>query len=167
MRTRSMRNHQATPRMNQQPEERQETLPENYPTRQVLEPHRIVVAEETRQDEIHRLYANVKSAPSYSSKIADFLRQHETSSLHKRIRKKFKRRKTIAYYPYDVCMADLAFYNSRDFVYANGGIKYILVFIDVFTKMCYVEVMKDKNALTTLLALENIFRKLPSFGGIT
>mgnify|MGYP003729644177 CR=1 FL=1 len=58
-------------------------------------------------------------------------------------------------------MADLAFYNSPEFVRANGGVKYILVFIDVFTKMCFVETMKDKNALTTLLALENIFRKLP------
>ena len=58
-------------------------------------------------------------------------------------------------------MADLAFYNSRDYAHANGGIKYILVFIDVFTKMCYVEPMKDKNAITTLMALENIFRRLP------
>ena len=58
-------------------------------------------------------------------------------------------------------MADLAFYNSPDYVYANGGVKYILVFIDVFTKMCYVEPMKDKNGLTTLTAMENILSRLP------
>jgi len=110
---------------------------------------------------LHKIYTNVKSIPSYSSKITQFLRLNETSSLHKPIRKNYKRRKTIAYYPYDVCMADLAFYNSRDYAHANGGIKYILVFIDVFTKMCYVEPMKDKNAITTLMALENIFRRLP------
>ena len=58
-------------------------------------------------------------------------------------------------------MMDLAFYNSPKFVRANGGMKYVMVFIDVFTKMCYVEPMKDKNALTTLVALENIFKRLP------
>jgi len=58
-------------------------------------------------------------------------------------------------------MADVAFYNSRDYVHANNGYKYILVFIDVFTKMCYVEVLKNKTALTTLLALEKIIKRLP------
>ena len=113
------------------------------------------------QEDLNRIYNNVNSIPSYSSKIAQFLRQNETSSLHKQVRKNFKRRKIIAYYPYDLCMADLAFYNSPSYVHANGGTKYILVFIDVFTKMCYVEPMKDKNAITTLLALEKIFRRLP------
>jgi len=58
-------------------------------------------------------------------------------------------------------MADLAFYTSPDYVHANNGFKYILVFIDVFTKMCFVEPMKDKNGLTTLIALEKIIKRLP------
>ena len=58
-------------------------------------------------------------------------------------------------------MADLAFYNSSSYVRANRGNKYILVFIDVFSKMTYVESMKDKNGLTTFLALEKILNKLP------
>ena len=103
----------------------------------------------------------MNSIPSFSSKIAAFLRQNETSSLHKRIRKKFKRRQTISYFPYDVCMADLAFYNSPDYVRAKNGIKYILVFIDVFSKMCYIELMKDKNGQTAYLALERIMKRLP------
>ena len=44
--------------------------------------------------------------------------------------------------------------------HANNGNKYILVFIDVFTKMCYVEPMKNKEALTTLIAFETILRRL-------
>ena len=86
------------------------------------------------QNDLQRIYNYIKSVPSYSSKIAEFLRQNETSSLHKRIRRKFKRRKTVTYYPYDICMADLAFYNNPDYVRANNGVKYILGFIDVFTK---------------------------------
>lgn len=113
------------------------------------------------QDELYKLYTNIKSIPGYSSKIADFLRQNETSSIHKQIRKKYIRRKVIAYYPYDICMADIAFYNSPDYVKANNGYKYILVFIDVFTKMCYVEPQRNKTALTTLLSLEKIIKRLP------
>lgn len=121
----------------------------------------IPAADVPDQNDLSNIYNNVKSIPSYSSKIADFLRLNETSSLHKRIRRKFKRRKTVTYYPYDVCMADLAFYISPDYVRANNGYKYIMVFIDNFTKMCYVETMKDKNALTSLTALENIIKRLP------
>ena len=58
-------------------------------------------------------------------------------------------------------MADLAFYNQPEYVRANNGVKYILVFIDVFTKMCYVEPLKDKNGQTTFLALEKIIKRLP------
>ncbi len=113
------------------------------------------------QDDLANVYNNIRSIPSFSSKIAEFLRQNETSSLHKRIRRKFKRRKTITYFPFDICMADLAFYNDPSYVRANGGVKYILVFIDVFSKMCYVEPMKDKFGMTTFLALEKILKRLP------
>ena len=58
-------------------------------------------------------------------------------------------------------MADLAFFNQPNYVRANGGIKYVLVFIDVFSKMCFVEPMKDKYGITTLMAFERIFSKLP------
>ena len=115
------------------------------------------IQDENERDRIKEIYANVKSIPNYSSKILDFLRTHETSSVHKRI----IRRKTISYFPYDLCMADLAFFNGAGMARANNGFKYVLVFIDVFSKMCYVEPMKDKQAMTTLVAFENIFRKIP------
>ena len=117
--------------------------------------------QENGQNEIEQIYTNVKSIPSYSSKIQDFLRTNETASVHKRIIRKFRRRKTVAHYPYDLCMADLAFFTGPGMARANNGYKYVLVFIDVFSKMCYVEPMKDKLAVTTLVAFENIFRKLP------
>ena len=58
-------------------------------------------------------------------------------------------------------MADVAFYNDPSYVRENGGFEYILVFIDVFSKMCYVEPMKDKFGMTTFLALEKILKRLP------
>ena len=131
----------------------------NQPRRQRQE--NIPAERENGQDAIEQIYSNVKSIPNYSSKILEFLRQDETSSVHKRIIRKFRRRQTVAHYPYDLCMADLAFYTGPGMAHANNGNKYILVFIDVFTKMCYVEPMKNKEALTTLIAFEKILRRLP------
>ena len=111
--------------------------------------------------DIDQIYSNIKSIPNYSSKILEFLRTNQTPSVHKRIIRKFRRRQTVAHYPYDLCMADLAFFTGPGMARANGGNKYILVFIDVFTKMCYVEPLKDKHALTTLVAFEKIFSRLP------
>jgi hypothetical protein len=51
-------------------------------------------------------------------------------------------------------MVDLAFYDSPEYVRANGGIHIIIVFIDVFSKMFYVEVMRDKSGLNTMIALK-------------
>ena len=58
-------------------------------------------------------------------------------------------------------MADLAFFSGPGMSRANHGYKYVLVFIDVFSKMCFVEPMKDKQGVTALVAFENIFRRLP------
>ncbi len=143
------------------PQIKPQALPQIVHQENQQDPNHIPEERENVQNDISELYNNVKSAPSYSSKIAEFLRQNETSSVHKPIRRKFKRRKVKSFYPYDVCMADLAFFNQPEYVRANGGIKYILVFIDVFTKMCFVEPMKDKYAITTLMAMEKIFNRLP------
>ena len=113
------------------------------------------------EDALNQLYSNVKSIPNFSSKIITFLRHNETASLHKPIRRKFRRRKILSFFPYDLCMADLAFFTGPGMSRANNGFKYVLVFVDVFSKMCFVEPMKDKQGLTTLVAFENIFKRLP------
>ena len=137
---------------------------QNPQQRQTVNPnqHNHILEDNVKdQDDLSNIYKNVHSIPSYSSKIAEFLRKNETSSAHKPVRRKYKRRKVKSYYPYEVCMADLAFFNQPEYVRANGGIKYVLVFVDVFTKMCYVEPMKDKYGITTLFAMEKIFNRLP------
>lgn len=143
-------------------------LQEKWSTENPMEPglrsqqsENIQEAQRSEHDAINEIYSNVKSIPSYSSKILEFLRKDETSSLHKRIRRNFRRRKVMAFYPYDICMADLAFFTGPGMSKANHGYKYVLVFIDVFSKMCFVESMKDKQGVTTLIAFENIFRRLP------
>ena len=165
MRLRSLRNLPASTQRNSRRPRRQRTarqeanpIPENIVAVANNVPPHVNNSEDVN---IKEIYNNVKSIPSYSSKIIDFLRQNETSSLHKRIRRKFKTRKTITYFPFDICMIDLAFYIAPDYVKANNGYKYIMVFVDVFSKMCYVEILKDKNGTTSMMALERIIKRLP------
>ena len=81
-------------------------------------PENIDVQNQARMEDI---YSNVRSIPSFTSKISDFLRKNETASVHKQIRRKFRRRKIVAYYPYDICMADLAFFTGFGMAHANNG----------------------------------------------
>ena len=150
MPTRSGRdfNQRSQPLEQHQPQPLLQQRPENIP-------------EENEQNAINQIYSNVRSIPNYSTKILDFLRTNETPSVHKRIIRKFRLRQTVAHYPYDLCMADLAFFTAPGMAKANNGYKYVLVFIDVFTKMCYVEPLKNKEAITTLIAFEKILRRLP------
>ena len=113
----------------------------------------------TEQD-LAIIYQNVKSTPSYSAKVNDFLRSNPTSSLHRQVRKRFQRRKILCYFPYDIIMSDLIDYNHSKMPHANGGYRYIMVFIDCFSKVAWAEPMKRKDGLSSLKAFENVFRKM-------
>lgn len=102
----------------------------------------------------------MKSIPNYSSKIAEFLRQNKTSSLFKPVRRKFPRRRIKTYFPYQMCMSDTI--NYRQYAMPeNKNYKYIMVLIDVFSKMAYASPMKRINELDASLAMENILKQLP------
>ena len=101
----------------------------------------------TIETNLTEIYENVKSVPNFTSKIQDFLRKNQTSSVHKQVRKKFPRRRIICYYPYDIIMSDLIDYNHSKMPYANGGYKYIMVFVDCFSKKAWAEPLKKKDGL--------------------
>lgn len=107
-------------------------------------------------EKLNELYTNIKSIPSYSAKIADFLRQNELHSTHRRIvKKKFPRRRVISRFPFELFMADLIDY--KNYSRFNKGYRYILVMIDCFTRMTYTAPLVLKNAENTAQALESIF----------
>lgn len=113
-------------------------------------------------EKLDELYTNIKSTPSYSAKIAEYLRQSELHSTHKRITKnKFPRRRVIARFPFELFMADLIDYKQYSRV--NKGYRYILVMIDCFTRMTYSAPLQYKNADCTALALESIFNNFSRF----
>ena len=113
-------------------------------------------------EKLTRLYEDISSAPSYSAKIANFLRHNYTHSLHRRITKKtFPRRRVISRFPFENFMGDLIEYPN--YKWQNNGYQYILVLIDCFTKMIYVRPMKRKSKEWTADAFQTIFKEFDSF----
>ena len=112
-------------------------------------------------DNLKRLYTDIKSIPNYSAKLTEFLRQYDVHSKHRRvIKKKFPRRHIIVHFPFQIFMGDLIEYQSNDYKYANGGHKFILVLIDVFTKKAYARPVKRKNKFEMAVAMESILNQL-------
>ena len=115
----------------------------------------------TFDDDMKKVCTSLASTPSYSAKIADFLRQNETHSLHRRIvKRRYPTRRIITHYPFQIFMADLIEYTQPGFRHANGGNKYILLVIDCFSKFIWTRPMKKKDKMSTAEAMDSILSKL-------
>ena len=75
-------------------------------------------------------------------------------------KRKFPRRRIIVHHPFQIFMGDLIEYTQPGYEHANKGNRYILVVIDIFSKMIYTRPVKRKNKFTMALALESIFSDL-------
>ena len=115
-------------------------------------------------ERIKELYENIKSIPSYSAKLSEFLRLNDVHSKHRRIvRKTFPRRKIISRFPFEIWQADLIEYTQKQYKFKNRRYVYILVVIDLFTKRIWAVPMKHKNGPTTAAAFESIFDSVNEF----
>ena len=116
------------------------------------------------EDNLEEVYTKVKSAPNYSAKIAEFLRKNNVHSTHRRVVKKtFPRRHIIVHFPFQIFMADLIEYLQPDYKHANRNYGYILVTIDVFSKMVYVRPVKKKDKFSVSQALQSILINLDHY----
>ena len=116
----------------------------------------------TTEENLQKLYENIKAAPSFSAKINDFLRKHELHSKFRRIvKKQFPRRRIIARYPNEIYMADLIEYPK--FKVINKGFVYILLLIDCFTKEIFIAPMKKKDQINSAMAFESILKTFDEF----
>ncbi len=109
--------------------------------------------------DLKEIYTNVKSIPGYSSKIRDFLRQNEPSSLFRQVRHKFPRRRIIAHYPFQMIMSDTINYRLIERPY-NRPYKYIMIAIDVFTKKAWAQPMKSMDQMDASVAMEKILDQM-------
>lgn len=78
--------------------------------------------------------------------------------LHRNARKRFPRRKYVMYGIADTLQADLI--EMQPYEEENSGHRYILIVIDVFSKVAYAEPLMDKTGVATTQAMERIIHKV-------
>ena len=84
-----------------------------------------------------------------------------TYTLHKPVRKKFKRRKTIvpgAHFQMQADLVDFSLLKSY-----NDNYKYILVVVDVFSKKAFIAYLKTKSSSDMIEAIERVMSKTNKF----
>ena len=90
-------------------------------------------------------------------RLKDFLSRHDAYTLHKPVRKRFKRRKIFTLGINDLYQADLADLSSLSKY--NDNYKFLLVVIDVFSKKAWVYPLKNKSAKTVTEAFTRLFER--------
>jgi transposase InsO family protein len=91
--------------------------------------------------------------------IQDWLQEHQSYSLHRRVRRVKKRRRVMVAGIDDQFEADLAILNAPEYEENNDGFKYLLVVIDVFTRYLWVRPLKNKFSTTVVKAFQQIFKQ--------
>lgn len=78
--------------------------------------------------------------------------------LHRQARKNFLRRSTIMIGINDTLQADLV--EMIPYAKQNGGMKYILTVINIFSKKAYVRALKNKSGIEVTKAMESVLKAL-------
>lgn len=89
--------------------------------------------------------------------VKRWLRRQQTYTLHKPIRRKFTRRKTVAAgidYQWQADLADVSSMSKQ-----NEKNRYLLCVIDVFSKYAWVVPIKDKTGKTLIRAFKSILKE--------
>ena len=109
---------------------------------------------------VNRLFKRAKELGVKGLKTEDvesFLRDQRSYSLHKPSRRNFKRNKTVVSGIDVQWQADLA--DMQGLSRFNGGHKYLLTCIDVFSKFAWVIPTKDKSASIMTTAFKELFQQ--------
>jgi hypothetical protein len=85
-------------------------------------------------------------------------RRSIVDELHKPIRRNFPRRATVVKGIHDLYQADLVEMKPHSRI--NKGYKYILTFIDCFTKVAHAIPLKNKNGLTIVEAMKKLIQSI-------
>ena len=140
------------------PRQKSPILIPNVPSQRQSQEIKTSEAANELTNKLKLLYEDIKSTPSFTAKINQFLRSNEIHSKYKQIvKRKFPRRKVIARFPFELFMADL--FEYPQYKYQNRGYVYGLVLIDCFTKYVWIKPMKTKTGQETSKAFESIFQE--------
>lgn len=80
------------------------------------------------------------------------------NELHRQARKNFKRRSTQMRGIYDTIQADLV--EMGPYATKNGGMKYILTVINIFSKKAYAHALKNKSAKEVTQAMKTVLNSM-------
>ena len=80
-----------------------------------------------------------------------------SEELHKPKRKNFARRKIIVNHIDEIFAAD--FVEMQKFAKLNKGYRYLLTWVDIFSKYGFVILLKDKKGINVKNALQKIFKE--------
>ena len=109
-------------------------------------------------------YYDPKKSGSFSGSRRfpkQWLQSQDTYTLHKPVRKKFKRRKTIVPGAHFQMQADLVDFSLLKPY--NDNYKYILVVVDVFSKKAFIAYLKTKSSSDMIEAFERVMSKTDKF----
>ena len=109
---------------------------------------------ETLTRTVHKRLGGVQSLKNIRKRAQDWLKTQDTYTLHKPLRKRFPRNRTVVYGIDDQWQADLV--EMREWQKENNNYAYILTCIDVFSKFAWVRPVKRKTAEDVLQAFESI-----------
>ena len=125
---------------------------------------------------LHQLYYNPKNPTAYTStsNLWKYLKEHNSNisrknfekwltdqdvyTSHKPIRRNFKRQRVVTSGINDLWDADLM--DMSNLSVDNDDIKFIAIFIDVFSRYLYAVPMKDKTPRSTRDALKEVLKEL-------
>ena len=88
--------------------------------------------------------------------VKEWLRSQDTYTLHKPIRRNFKRNRYIVNNIDQLWQADLN--DMRSLSKYNDGVNYLLAVIDVFSKYGFMVPLKNKSGATVVKAFDSIFK---------
>jgi hypothetical protein len=130
---------------------------------------------ENQESLLKSIFYNVKSPASFTSirniyneakkqdknitfkNVKDWLSGEFTYTLHKPIRKIFKRNPIIAEHIDRQWEADLV--DMQEFSSKNSGHRYILTIVDVFSKYAWTRAIKNKTKTSIINAFKNVFQE--------
>ena len=104
----------------------------------------------------NKLYQKLKDQGITLKQIQEFLKKQETSQLYKPVTKKKIFFPIVAYEPNENVQCDLM--NMYNIATTNSYYKYLLVSIDVFTRVLQVIPMKDKGTDTVIRSMEKVIK---------
>ena len=91
------------------------------------------------------LAAKKKDAKVTTSEVKEYLKTNKTYGTHRRILRRFNRRKYLIIFPNELYQCDIIYLSSLAKIKKGGKFPYSLILLDCFTKKISGQLMKKKD----------------------